>query len=111
MRAVARWAAGLVVTLVVAACGASEPEKAAMTWSQYEQVAPGMTYAQVVSLLGQPGRQLATHEINGKIVRTYGFGNSDGTFFVHFDGDVVGGKTSGLLQAPALNVPANHASD
>jgi uncharacterized membrane protein len=74
-----------------------------ITWSQYEDIVPGMTYTEVVKALHQKGEQTTSTDMpDGSISRSYTFGPSSGQIIVVFDNETVIGKYPDTLQAPPL---------
>ena len=46
---------------------------------KYLRIANGMTYAQVVQMLGEPGRELSRSDLGGTVTVMYSWQNSNGS--------------------------------
>lgn len=61
------------------------PDAGLVTWSKYEQIRPGMTYAEVVEILGKDGVEQGRTG-TGSISIHYTWGNTNGTgMAAHFN--------------------------
>ena len=75
------------------------PETKKISWSQYEMVADGMSYDDIIKIFSQTGKLDASQEIDGQIIKTYSFGDySQGAIVMISQGKVIS-KMPGLLQA------------
>ncbi len=53
--------------------------KALVSMSHYNQLSPGMSYTEVVQLVGDPGTQLSYQELAGYVTYSYSWQNPDGS--------------------------------
>ncbi len=93
----------VVLAILVTACSPADPAVKPVTWAQYENVQPGMTYSEVKKLLGQKGEKTGSNDVGNDTVRTYSFGPPDAEILVQFNGNVVLTKYPGTLKAPPLS--------
>ncbi|MEF3066303.1 hypothetical protein [Pandoraea apista] len=100
----------LSICALAAGCSNGEqPRVAEVTLSQFDSIREGMTYADVVKLLGSSGKQASSQDVNGTIVSTYSWPVSSGdSILVMFAKDLVIKKIPGLNMQPPL--PASQPS-
>jgi hypothetical protein len=86
----------LIACFAITSCSSSSKP---VSWSQYQQIQPGMTYDQVVQLVGQKGDVESSDRDGNVIILTYQFSSSTGNFLVQFHGHKVIAKSPGSLRA------------
>lgn len=80
----------------------TEPETEYITMDEYNQIKNGMTYEQVVKIIGCEGKLATSSEIGGSTSQTYGWSSRDlggvtyGATVVFIDGKVTGKTQVGL---------------
>lgn len=81
----------------------TEPETEYITMDEYNQIKNGMTYEQVVKIIGCEGKLATSSEIGGSTSQTYGWSSRDlgggttyGATIIFVDGKVTGKYQTGL---------------